>query len=266
MPALADHPSTTKANILIASDSGTGKTGGLASLANAGHHLRILDFDNGVSVLRGYLRPEAISNVHYVPLFDTFDLKGKKVGVAKATAFKDGMEILETGKQGSGKDAFDPWGDDPGPLETWPAEDTLVVDTFSSMGRSALALVMALEAKGFSNPEIQHYGIAMDNLEKFIGMITSDAVKCNVIVNTHIQTSKEGGAGKLYPEALGDKLAPKIGRYFDNMITISISGGKKVYKTQRDGMFACKTAIPMDAEYPLEGGLLKIFEKLTKGK
>ena len=49
------------------------------------------------------------------------------------------------------------------------------------------------------------------------------------------------------------------------MITISVSGGNKTYKTQKDGLFACKTAIPMDPSYPLETGLATIFNKLRKG-
>jgi hypothetical protein len=60
---------------------------------------------------------------------------------------------------------------------------------------------MQVNAAGFKNPEIQHYGIAMENIEKMLQLITADLIPCNVIVNTHV-TSIEGDP-RLYPEALG---------------------------------------------------------------
>lgn len=256
MPKLTDHPSQHAIKLLVASDSGTGKTGGLASLVDAGYTIRALDFDNGISTLRGFIRDKALmSNVSYLPLFDTFKLAGKTVGVAKADAFQSAMTALQKGT--------DAWGDDPGPLEAWPADDVLVIDTFSTMGRAALAMVMQLDGKGMGHPEIQHYGVAMDNLEKFVGIITSDAIRCNVILNTHMMNVE--GTTKIYPEALGAKLGPKIGRYFDNMITIGRSGGRLQYKTKSDGSFNCKTSIPLADTYPLESGLRDIFAALKKG-
>lgn len=256
MPALEEHPSATSVKIVVAADSGAGKTGGLATLADAGYRLFILDFDNGVSTLRGYLKtPEGKKNVFYIPLADSFKLAGKVVGVAKADAFNKAMLALGNGT--------DEWGISMPKLADWGPKDILIVDTYSSMGRAALAMVMQLDGKGMGKPELQHYGQAMDNLERFLGMITSESVKCSVILNTHMQPLE--GSTKIYPEALGSKLGPKVGRYFDNMITISTAGGRKQYCTQQDGMFACKTAVAMDAKYPLETGLLAIFEKLMKG-
>jgi Tfp pilus assembly pilus retraction ATPase PilT len=51
MPSMLDHESNELVKILVAADSGSGKTGSLASLVDAGFNLRILDFDNGLSVL-----------------------------------------------------------------------------------------------------------------------------------------------------------------------------------------------------------------------
>lgn len=256
MPNLADHPSHTSVKLMVASNSGTGKTGGLASLADAGYKLFILDFDNGVSTLRGYLKnKDSIANIFYIPLNDSFKLAGKKIGVVKAEAFSKAMKILS--------DGTDEWGVAMPALEDWPADCILVVDTLSTMGRSALAHVMKLDAKAMGQPEIQHYGVAMENIENFLGMITSDAVACSVIVNTHLMQNE--GDTRMHPEALGSKLPPKVGKYFDNLITIGLSGGTKKYKTKQDGAFACKTAIPMDDSYDLPTGMLKIFEKLMKG-
>jgi hypothetical protein len=148
-------------------------------------------------------------------------------------------------------------------LKTWTEKDVLVIDSLTMMGRSALYLVMALNGASMKSPEIQHYGTAMENLEKFIGQITSEEAPCNVVINTHITNIE--GTTRLYPDALGSKLAPKIGRYFDNMITLTQVGGKRVYKTKQDGAFNCKTAIPLSDQYPIETGLADILKALKNG-
>lgn len=259
MPALSDHPSTSLVKILIAADSGTGKTGALASLIDAGYNIRVLDFDEGVSTIRGYVKNKALlaTNVAYIPLRDRLELMGDKMGIKKAVGFQRAMEALESKPQH--------WGVEPPlpPIRQWTEKDVLVVDTLTMMGRSCMYHVMAMNGALAKNPEIQHYGVAMENLEKFIGQITSEDIPCNVVVNTHMMTVE--GSTKIYPDALGSKLGPKVGRYFDNMITLSSSGGKKIFRTKQDGAFACKTAIPIDDTYPLETGLAQIFERLKKG-
>jgi len=259
MPSLAEHESNSVAKALCASDSGAGKTGALASLVDAGLNVRILDFDNGLSVLRGYVRDKTklATNVHYVDqLQDDMQLIAGRVGIKKSASFQRAMDALDKGGE-----AF--WGKSGahiGPLKTWGPRDVLVVDTLSSAGRASLYMVMMANGAAMKAPEIQHYGTAMDNIEKWLQMLTGSSVNCHVIVNTHI-TSVEGTA-KLYPEALGSKLSPKIGRNFDNMLSLSVFGGKRVFKTDKDGFLALKTAIPMAETYPIETGWKDIFEKL----
>lgn len=255
MPNMLNHPSTRTVKMLVAADTGNGKTGALASLVDAGYNLRVLDVDNGLSVLAGYVKDKSkLANIDYVELFDTLKLTRERVGIVKAEAFQNAMSALD------GDEKL--WGKKLGHVSTWTDKDVLVIDSFSMLGRAALALVMQVNGKGFSAPEIQHYGTAMDNLEKLLGMLTSPACPCNVIFNTHL-TNVEG-TPKLYPEALGSKLGPKVGRYFDNMITISIAPGstERKFKTQKDGLFACKTAKPIAAEYPIATGLADIFKAL----
>lgn len=258
MPALSDHPSNSSVKLLIASDSGTGKTGGLASLIDAGKKVFILDFDRGVSTIRGFVKDKSklASSVRYITFEDKFKLTGKTLGIAKANTFRDAMEVLEKGSPEWG-------GENPGGIGDWPSDYVLVIDTLSTLSKSALYHVMQLDGKGMSHPEIQHYGVAMDNIEKFLGMITSESVKCNVIVNTHLSPDEK--SGRIYPEAVGSKLNPKIARYFDNMITIQRKAGTLQYNTRKDGIFNCKTAVKLDENYPLETGLVKILDALNKG-
>jgi hypothetical protein len=256
MPAFSAHESTSVVKLLLASDSGTGKTGALSSLIDAGYNLRILDFDNGLSVLKGFVKDKAkLDNVTYASLRDELKLSGGKFTIHRAKAFERAMEILDKGGAtwGAGCENIPP-------LTSWTPKDILVVDTLSMMSRSCLFMVMALNNATTKSPELQHYGMAMENIERLVSQLTSEAVNCNVIINTHLYTSRDGL--KQYPEALGDKLGPKLGRYFDNLITLSLTAGARNFKTKKDGLMACKTAIPLSDTYPIATGFADIFKAL----
>jgi len=68
MANISQHKSTSVTKLLLVGDSGSGKTSALASLANAGKKLRILDYDDGLDILSEYLTPEAVSRVSYITL------------------------------------------------------------------------------------------------------------------------------------------------------------------------------------------------------
>lgn len=259
MPSMMDHESNNIVKVCVASDSGSGKTGALASLVDAGLNLRILDFDNGLSVLKGYVRDKSkLANVHYVDkLQDKLVLVGGRVGIKEAPAFTRAMDALEKG----GK-AY--WGAEIPPLREWTPRDVLVIDSFSRAGRCALQLVMDVNAAGFKNPEIQHYGLAMENMEKWLSALTSDITPCHVIINTHV-TGVDGDT-RLYPDALGSKLPPKIGKYFDNLISLRLVQGARKFLTVKDGLLALKTAVPLPEQIPIEDGWKVIFEKITGKK
>lgn len=263
MPSMTDHEANHLVKILIAGDSGGGKSGALASLVDAGLNVRVFDFDNGLSVLRGFVKNKALlANVHYRTFKDDLKLMSARIGISKAHAFQEAMDLMDKGGELWGK-GITP--EQIGPITSWTPRDVLVLDTLTSAGRASLQMVMQANAAGFKSPEIQHYGTAMENIEKLIGIITSPAVGCHVIVNTHIMNIE--GTSKLYPDALGSKLGPKLGRYFDNMITLSVnSSAERSFKTVKDGLFACKTASKIADTYPISTGLHDIFLALTGKK
>lgn len=260
---MTDHESNELVKAICAADSGSGKTGALASLVDAGFNVRILDFDNGLSVLKGFVKDRSkLANVHYVAgLQDKIQLvKGTgKIGIVQAPAFQRAMDALDKG----GKEY---WGDEAiGPVESWTSRDILVVDSLTMAGRASLQMVMQANAAGLKNPEIQHYGTAMDNIEKWVQMLMSSVTPCHVIINTHV-TGVEGDT-RLYADALGSKLPPKLGRYTDNLIGLRLTGGARKFLTTRDGLLALKMATNRAAEnYPIETGWVSIFEALTGKK
>ena len=259
MPSMTEHESNSIVKVLCPSDSGAGKTGALASLVDAGFNVRILDFDNGLSVLKGFVKDKSkLANVHFVDkLQDSYKLQMGRVGIPKAAAFSRAMDALEKGGP-------EFWGAEIGPVKDWTSRDILVLDSLSMAGRASLWLVMQLNGAGFKQPEIQHYGTAMENVERLVQMLTSTLVPCHVIINTHV-TGIEGDP-RLYPEALGSKLSPKIGRYFDNVVAIRLTQGERKFLTVKDGLLALKTATALPETLPITDGWVKIFEGLTGKK
>jgi len=251
MPSLDQYPANSKVTMLVAADSGAGKTGSLASLVDAGFELGILDLEGKLKPLTEHVKDKPkLANVQFRTFQDRYKIQGRSVVTADAPSFQGAMGMLT---------AWDEWG----PIEQWPKERILVIDSLSRLGRASLNMVLA--ANG--NPvrvEIQHYGTAMENIERLLGNLTSPAmVPCHVIVLTHLTLAEsETGVTKIYPEALGTKLNPKVGRYFDNMITINNKSTGRVIKTHSDGLFLCKTAKPIKPEYPIETGMADIFRDL----
>ena len=86
--SLVSYPGGVFHGVLIGR-SGTGKTGSLLSLVDAGYRLFILDFDRGVSVLRHRVKPERIGQVSVVTLVDKLAISNLRLisgGVPQAAA------------------------------------------------------------------------------------------------------------------------------------------------------------------------------------
>lgn len=256
MPSMGEHESNSKVNLLLVGHSSAGKTGALASLIDAGLKVRVLDFDNGLSVLKGYVKDKKklIENVHYVELNDQFKFMNSRVSVTQANSWQVAMDALDKGE---------PFGKGIPPLKDWGPDCVLVCDSLALAGKSALFMQMVANARGSQAPHQSDYGTAMESIERFLDMVTSSMIKCHVIVITHLV--QPDGSTMVLPEALGSKLPPKVGKKFDNMLSVSISPGsqKRVINTKKDGLLALKSSIPLDDTYPIETGLADIFKKLT---
>lgn len=264
MTSMADHPSVageTGRGIykgLHVGDTGTGKTGAMAALVDAGYKLRILDFDAGLDPLTGYAKKRAnlLANVDYETLKDQFKLQNASLIIKRAPSFQRAMALLEK------------WGDY-GPVESWGDDTILVIDTLGSMAKAAFNMV--LQANGIigiakGNIEQAHWGMAQENVERLLeNLMEPKLVPCHVIVNAHWAWQESGGAGlmKPYPEVLGKALNPKVGRKFNNMLGFTIAAGNRVIRTQKDGMIALKTSKPLKPEYPIATGLADIFKEIV---
>lgn len=263
MPSLADHHSSSLVKLLILGDAKSGKTTALASLAEAGYKLRILDFDNLLDPLAARLRrlsPTALDSVEFRSLRDAY--KGTAAGTAidgKPKAWIESLRMLNHWK-------YDDV--DLGVPGTWGPESVLVIDSLSRWCDAAFDFHEAMTPKGRSGEADGRavYGNAQDDVEKQLANLTSPSFATNVIVIAHgVYMERPDGTTQLFPQGVGQKLSPKIPTYFPNYIRMTNRAGKRTIQLKSDAMISLANNLDpsiANADLDPDDGLAKIFAGL----
>lgn len=266
MPPLTSHQSSQTTKALVVGDSGSGKTGSLASLAQAGYNLRIIDVDNGLDVLTNLLKSpvygsEAISRVTYETVTDKMRNAGGKLIPAQATSWQRVIGLLSN------------W-PELGPVANWTPQDILVIDSLTMLGNCALNFVLSMNSRLGQRPHQSDWYDGQQLLEGLLQMVYDESVKCNVIITSHIAFLGEENSAVAtgYPMALGKALPPKIGRYFNTILLARSTGSGTSVKRQiltsstrmANGIVELKNTAPgrVKPEYPLETGLADYFKAI----
>lgn len=262
MPTLSHHQSFETTKMLFVGDSGSGKTGALASLVKAGYELVIADMDNGLDILRSLLTNEELERVHFQTFTDQLkSIEGKVVPKGNPTAWPELLKNLDN------------WKDEDetlGPISDWEHPRVFVLDSMTLAGLAALRWQLHMNGRSGQQPWQSDWGEAMDKLEKMLQLLYSDAVRCHVIVTSHVTylESEEGQMTRGLPMALGSKLPPKVPRYFNTVVLARTQGSGSAAKhkifTRSQGIVELKNAAPgkMPPDLPLETGLATIFKTL----
>lgn len=281
MPTLDNHPSSKRVKMLVVGDSGTGKTGGLSCLANAGYELFIADLDAGLDVMRAFVKPECLKNVHFVTITEEF--VGRHGGVqpkGQPTVYNRLMNLLNNWVDPETKEEF-------GGVAEWNENRVLAIDTFTALGESAYRFVRALNGRKADQIDFRDFGQAQFMQEGLLDLVMSEAIACNVIICAHLDYQEAYGEAPIveiiidkegnteskkeergYPAAIGKKLSPKVGRHFNTVVmTKSEPFGQTVrrrIRTSSTPMIALKNPVPniLPAEIDLEDGYLQIFNAI----
>lgn len=270
MAPLTQHHSSAITKVLLIGDSGSGKTGSLASLVQAGYSLRILDFDNGTDILKNLLSPDLQKKVDVEIFTDDYRIGQNNALIPKsASAWPKAIKCLS---------------DWPGlgPIEKWTSSDVLVLDSLNFAGKAALRFIQQLNSHLGSPPNWDDYREAQRLVENLTAMLYSTAIKCNVVCLSHIREigKKEdilsdnnkvrsiivAGSEKGFPETgTGQALSPTIGRYFNAVLMADIvgqgAGVRRLIRTQPHLNIGLKNSAPgrVKPEYPLANGLAEYF-------
>ena len=256
MSKLEGPSSSTLVKVLLMGDSGTGKTGALASLVKAGYHLHVLDYDNKIAggilpILVKRDCPDNFAHVDYEPLRDR--LKASSLGPVLngvPAAFTRGLALL------------DKWSDGSVPSE-WGPEHVLVVDSLTFLGDAAYNWAKSMNPG--SKEQRQWYYSAQRVVEPLIGMITAASFKTNVVVLAHVDwQSRPDGTMKGFPASIGSALNSTIPAYFENMAQCHIVNGKRLIQTAPTALLDLKNpaAFKMLPSISIETGLADFFSTL----
>lgn len=258
MPSLADHHSNSIVKLLLIGESGSGKTGALASLAREGYRLWVLDFDNGLDIVQNVLRddPAALKRVTYETLRDTISVVN---GIPK---FKPPI----TAYKNAGKTLAD-WN-----ASEFTSNDILVLDTLTTFSEAAFNEALMLGGRLNQRPQLADFGWCADSVKLFIEMITAPEFPAHVIVSTHIrwfagdeenQTQARG-----LPNAKGQEISRVVSRYFNTVALCRSQGSgpatKRVISTAPQGVVEVKTSAPKQVKptYSIETGLAELFKDI----
>ena len=260
---LSLETTTTPAKLLLIGESGSGKTGALASLVKSGRSLIVLDYDGdfAASWLVNHLRkqPNAaklLSQITYASLRDKYKIiAGQVMADGMPKAFDKGMQLLTRWKTET---------EDLGPISALGSDHVLVIDSFAFMCKAAFALAKATN----TNPdERSTYFRAQQMAESVVQLLCSEAFTTNVIMTSHV-TYVELAAGihRGFPTTIGKAFSPDLPKYFNAMLEVRSSGtGDKVRRTIGTvprGLIELKSPIDLPSEMPLETGLSTYFDKL----
>lgn len=229
MPSYADHPVTSRVKLLLLGDSGQGKTGGLASLANEGFKVHVLDVDRGLDVVSEYINPDKIGNLDYVPV------NNKDAGAWKAV--QEHLFKAWDGKEGEN-------------VYSWGAEDVLVIDSATFLCDMCHTSVLQDHKIAFDAAKYDrgYWNVTAKRFEALISNLMEEKVKCNIILTAHLRylEDEKTGATQLAPSFLGRQLPSILPRYMNNMWKVEKDATKKelIYKTHAEGKLALKCTMP----------------------
>jgi AAA domain len=264
MPSLSHHQSNQFTKLLIEGDSGSGKTGSLASLVSAGYSLRILDMDNGLDPLKQFILrdcPQYIDRVEYRTLRDKYKSSADGPVIdGTPRAFVDAVKMLDRWKY---KDS-DGIETDLGVPSEWGSEVVLVIDTLTFLSDAAWAFREPLAPRGKDGKYDARavYKDAQDAIESVLAFVTGESFRTNVIVTSHIRyVDNPDGSRKGYPTSVGSALGPTIPRYFNSVALCESRAGKRTIQTAATAMIDLKNPKPfaMAKSYPIETGLAEFF-------
>lgn len=270
MPKMSDPTTAPPCRVMLIGDSGTGKTGALASLALAGYNLYIADFDNGMEILRNLVaakNPKALANIEFETFRDRYKTQGANVVPLEAIAWSNGLKWLQS--------IFE---------RGLTRQDIVVLDSLSFAARQALNYILKINNRMAAPPWQSDWGEAQRMVSNALGMICDDRLECHIICTAHIAVTggkkveriqgkdpviiDEGPVRKL-PSMVGKAINPEVPRYFNHMLLThrvgSGSAAKRTIKTETFDDIELKNTNPgvIKPEYPLATGLADYFKDAT---
>ena len=210
--------------VMLQGATGAGKTHAIRTLVDAGLEVFILFTEPAMELVEDL----STDKVHYayvppasVSFADMME-SARKINTMsmKALASLDGVNKqlhnqFYTLLSACANFVCDRTGESFGNIDDWGPERVLVVDSLSGLN------IMAMDLVTGSKPvkAMADWGIAMDNLERFVNHLCMVS-RCHFVLTAHLEREHDEVTGgvHLMASTLGRKLAPRLPRYFSDVI------------------------------------------------
>lgn len=258
MAKASSHPERHFVKLIYIGDSGTGKTGSLVSLLEAGYNLRILDMDNGMDSLLAHAKqkdPKLLDKIDYQTFRDKF----------KADPVRGPIVSGQPKAYVNANKALNKWDDETIPAE-WGDQTVFVLDSLTAMARAAFFWAQGMNPT--SKDPRQWYGAAQDSVKIILDLLTSDDFKAHVVVISHVSlVERPDGSMKGYASSIGKALGPEIPKFFNTLIQAESRGTgenvKRTIQTMPTSLVDLKSpGGVLPKQLPLETGLATVFQTL----
>lgn len=230
-------PAIPGPKVMLVGGTGSGKTHSIRTLVNAGLEVFCLFTEPGMEVLADI--PSDKLHWHYIPATtaswaDMLD-SAQKINTLSFKALAE-MPDINKRKYTEFLNLISALADFPddrtgqkfGPVDSWGLGRAFVFDSMSGLN------IMAMNMVAGSKPvkSMADWGVAMDNLERLITKLTVD-VRCPVVMIAHQEREADEvtGGTSIMVSTLGKKLAPKIPRFFSDVIHVKRDGTKFTWST-----------------------------------
>lgn len=265
MPKLTEHQGTKFVKGLLVGDPGSGKTGGLESLVQAGYKLRIWDFDNLLTPLIKFIKkncPERIDQVRYQSFTDKLIgkdipamMQGKNLYIPSPVngipvAYPNALKQLNHWRDGT---------EDLGIPATWGQDTFVIVDTLTTAAKAAYRYCDAMNMTAADKRNI-FFG-AQQLVMNMLNLLASDSFNTNVFVLAHLDYEMHNDILKGFPRSIGTALKTEIAAGFNCVLLMETQGTgqhiKRIIRTNSTGIVDLKNPAPFSVPdtLPIETGL-----------
>jgi hypothetical protein len=226
MEQVASTDDNSPPKTLLVGEPGSGKTHAMRTYLDAGLEVfGIITEPMGKEVLLD--TPADRFHWMYVPVaqpgFSTLIDNAKKInqmGYDDLANMKSGMNKMNYGQFINLLNALsnfkcDRTGKEYGPVDKFDSTRALFIDSLSGLNTMAMDLVIGAKPTKHQG----EWGVAMDNLERLLNMLCG-SLHCFFALTAHPAMEKDEltGGTTIMADALGRKLAPRLPRYFSDVI------------------------------------------------
>ena len=243
---------------LVMGPTGTGKTYLQHTWLEAGVTPHIIFTEPGMTTIQKFNKDEC--KIHWtfrpaaVVKLDTLGDLAKKMRTMDAKSIA-GMEDINKGQYNQletvisalGNFTCDSCGKSFGAVDSWSTDKAIIIDSLSGLNIMALDLVSGMKPVRSQ----QNWGMAMDYLERIITVLCM-GTRAHFCLTAHVdkEFDEVSGAHHITVAALGRKLAPKLPRFFDDVVLTKKNGKDFVLSNTAYGVDLKSRNLPLGDKLP----------------